>query len=140
MDTKSDGTPVYELRIKLPENVPLTTNVLRIRAFDFDKDKNITYSIDTSEYFRIDKFTGDLNIDRLINYETVKWLNVSISAHDNSTPISKSSQLHIFCEIEDINDNYPMFSQVSSNNVHLLHHHNASYQNVTIRIKRVCRD
>jgi hypothetical protein len=128
---------VYELKITLEENVALNTKILEIHAVDFDKEKNLTYSIDANnEYFKIDKFTGSLYVKNLIDYEVVKWINVSIYANDNDKIVPKFSELRVYCKIKDLNDNSPLFTHISSNNFHL-NHHNESYHNVTVRIKQV---
>jgi hypothetical protein len=132
-----NAPPVYELLISLRENLELNTKILNLHAVDFDKEKNVTYSIeDSNGYLRIDRSTGSLYVNKLINYETVKWINASIYACDNDKSEPKSSELRVYCEVEDLNDNHPLFTQISSNNVHL-NHHNGSHHNVTIRIKRV---
>ena len=106
--------PIYETYEKLEENTKVNTRLTQLKATDVDRDTNITYKIIHSteshtEYLRLDKLTGDIYVNELIDYEHVKWINLTIIVFDNGTPRSKHCLLHLYCKIEDVNDNPPKF-------------------------------
>jgi hypothetical protein len=58
-------------------------------------------------------FLGDILVSGLIDYETLKWINLTIVASDNGIPFKKHSLLHFYCKVEDLNDNEPKFIENS---------------------------
>ncbi len=109
--------PIYELYESVEENAKQNFKIARISATDSDKQKNITFKIiHTSEGVKplksslaIDKLTGEIYVNGSIDFEQTKWINLTISACDNDLPRSKSSLLHFYCKILDLNDNAPKF-------------------------------
>lgn len=50
--------------------------------------------------------------NRTVDYEEVQWLNFTVRASDNGSP-RRSAEIPVYLQIVDINDNNPVFSQLS---------------------------
>lgn len=55
-------------------------------------------------------FKGLVLVDELIDYEQIKWVNVTVFVYDSGKP-QKHSILKIYCKVNDLNDNAPIFDK-----------------------------
>jgi hypothetical protein len=111
--------PIYELYESVEENSKLNMKIVQVTATDLDKSRNVTYKVvHTTDQLHgsisIDKYTGVVFVSGPIDYETTKWVNVTVAACDNDAPRSKSSLLHIYCQVIDQNDNAPRFLHLNT--------------------------
>lgn len=120
----NDNAPEFEsstVRISLPENVELGTAVYAANAIDKDSAKNnvVRYrlaSVDggkrgvASNLFAIDEMSGHLTLLRHLDYETAQKHTLLITATDLGEPPLQSN-LTILVEVQDVNDNRPIFEQ-----------------------------
>lgn len=62
----------------------------------------------------------------LIDYETTKWINLTILVADNTDVHSKAkhSLVHFYCQVLDLNDNAPKFFQLNTTEFRI-HENNA---------------
>lgn len=120
----NDNAPEFEsstVRISLPENVELGTAVYAANAIDKDSGQNriVRYrlaSIDggkrgvASNLFAIDEMSGHLTLLRHLDYETAQKHTLLVTATDLGEPPLQSN-LSILVEVQDVNDNRPIFEQ-----------------------------
>ncbi|CAF0900840.1 unnamed protein product [Brachionus calyciflorus] len=103
--------PIFEVYESIDENSKIKTRIIQLKAVDKDKDNKITYKIvsmnDPNKGIMIDKYSGEVYVNGLIDYETIKWINLTILANDNGRPIQKHSIINLHCKINDLNDNAP---------------------------------
>ncbi|KAM8806282.1 cadherin-23 [Eudromia elegans] len=103
---------------KILEGATQGTTLISISAVDPDKGANgqITYELlDLSPegYACLeDQSAGKVIANRTVDYEEVQWLNFTIRASDNGSP-RRSAEIPVYLQIVDINDNNPVFSQLS---------------------------
>ena len=109
--------PLYELYESIEENSKINTKLTQLKVSDLDKRRDITYKIAHSTHklplLVINETTGDIYVNGLIDYETTKWINLTIIAFDSGEP-KKHALLHFYCRIEDVNDNEPKFAKMST--------------------------
>ena len=100
--------------IKVREDIPVGTRVIKITAFDNDigRSGRIHYSID-SNTFSIDELTGNIRIRESLDFEQIQIYNINITARDEGEP-SLSSTASIVIEVEDVNENHfpPKFPDI----------------------------
>lgn len=89
---------VYHTDIR--EDTPIGTSLLKIEAFS-DNNKRIFYEILNESPFMIDRLTGNIQLKKLLDYETEKSYRLTIKANENSIP----SYAILFIRVIDINDN-----------------------------------
>ncbi|KAM5173171.1 protocadherin gamma-C5-like isoform 1-T1 [Mantella aurantiaca] len=113
----NDNAPVFiqgSYKIKLPENVPLNTVVVHLNATDLDEGLNaeVEYAFDSRtpvshrQLFSINTVTGVISTNAMLDFESVKYYQLTIKAKDQGTPQMEGSCL-LQVEIEDVNDNLP---------------------------------
>ncbi|KPM03017.1 fat-like protein cadherin-related tumor suppressor-like protein [Sarcoptes scabiei] len=106
--------------MKIREDLPIGTRLMRIAAFDPDQDlaSRLHYRLDTTgnDSFAIDETMGFISIKKSLDYEQVQLYNLTIVCHDDGEPML-SSTVNFLIEIEDVNENYfpPKFSNFYSN-------------------------
>lgn len=129
----NDNPPEFEsstVRISVPENVELGTPLYAANARDRDSGKcgivhyrlaNNAGSSDNSGssgastaggmgLFSIDSLTGHLTLTRHLDYETAQRHTLIVSATDSGdSPLS--ANLTILVEVQDVNDNPPVFER-----------------------------
>lgn len=100
------------------ENTPFLTPVCQVNARDPDFGSNglVTYEInqlqsDSDESFIIDKNTGIIRVNKILDYETRSTFELTVTAQDHGSP-AKSSSAFVEVRILDINDNSPNISIV----------------------------
>lgn len=55
---------------------------------------------------------GKVIANQTVDYEEVHWLNFTVRASDNGSP-PRAAEIPVYLEIVDINDNNPIFDQLS---------------------------
>ncbi|KAG1931272.1 protocadherin alpha-3-like [Pimephales promelas] len=113
----NDNTPVCDKQkytVKVKENAPEGTFLLRVNASDSDDGRNgeIEYSLrnkfrnGASEVFDLDSLTGELKIKGGLNYEERQVYELKIVAADKGA-VSLSTLCNVLVNVEDVNDNRP---------------------------------
>lgn len=118
----NDNWPVFEHQVfnaSVPEMSAMGTSVIRVTAVDADDPTvaghaSVMYQIvNGNEYFAIDNsgliFTKDKNLDR----ETTAEYKVVVEARDAQGLRGESGTTTVLITLEDINDNFPIFTQSS---------------------------
>lgn len=116
----NDNDPVFEhanVTIWIDENEPAGTTVTKVSARDKDSGDNsyISYSIANLNKvpFDVDAFTGIIRTSKLIDYETMRRQYVlKIRASDWGRPYRRQTEMQLFINVRDVNDNRPQFERV----------------------------
>ncbi|XP_016061077.1 PREDICTED: protocadherin gamma-B1 isoform X16 [Miniopterus natalensis] len=119
----NDNAPVFSqdtYRVRLQENKPQGTFVLRVKATDQDEGTNaqITYAFlnapaSTSLLFSLNPNTGDITTNGTLDFEETSMYMLSVEAKDGGVHTAHCS-VHI--EIVDENDNAPEVTFMSFSN------------------------
>ncbi|CAF0818766.1 unnamed protein product [Rotaria sp. Silwood1] len=104
--------PYYHL--KLNENNQINSFLTQIEAYDPDSGENgrLTYELLTNETslpFYIDINTGMLYCSISLDREKRDRYDFHIISRDHGYPLSLSTNIHIRIDINDLNDNKPIF-------------------------------
>lgn len=103
-----------EIKISVPENVELNSAIYVAHASDPDGQKNgeVTYALlrNPKETFQIGPKTGRLALKRRLDYEIQQRYSLIVGAIDGGQP-SLQSNMTLTVEVQDINDNPPVFEQ-----------------------------
>lgn len=140
IEDENDNFPTFEsstVRISVPENVELGTPLYVVSASDRDSGKSgtVTYRLSTggsilssnanlvtsnsissssgmsaSNLFSIDATTGHLTLSQHLDFETSQRHTLIVTATDSGEP-PLSSNLTILVEVQDVNDNLPIFER-----------------------------
>ncbi|XP_078405903.1 uncharacterized protein LOC144685381 [Cetorhinus maximus] len=125
----NDNAPVFPqsvYRVRLLENAPKGTLVIKLNATDLDDGPNgeIVYSFSSHasarvrELFNVDSRTGEIRIKGNLNYEENRVFEINVQAMDKG-PYATPVHCDVLVNITDVNDNAPevtltsMFSPVS---------------------------
>ncbi|XP_012907762.2 LOW QUALITY PROTEIN: protocadherin alpha-4-like [Mustela putorius furo] len=114
----NDNAPAFDrtlYAVKLPENVPNGTSVMKLNASDLDEGSNadIIYSFSTDilpnveTKFRIDPITGEIMVKGSIDFEESKSYEILVEGVDKGQP-PLSGHCTVMVEVEDTNDNAPL--------------------------------
>ncbi|KAK6642111.1 hypothetical protein RUM44_013834 [Polyplax serrata] len=120
----NDNPPEFgsdSVRISVPEDVQPGTPLYQAHARDRDSGKNsqIRYRLAAggkysgqggSDLFAIDPLLGHLTLTRHLDYEVGQRHSLVIVATDSGTP-SLSSNMSLIVEVQDVNDNPPVFER-----------------------------
>ena len=111
----NDNAPIFAVNHQyksIPENSPIGTSIAQYSATDIDQGTNaaILYSITTSGYFNIDPSSGIVSVGSGLDRETEASHSVEISAIDQAQQDRKTSVATLYVNIDDVNDNAPVFS------------------------------
>uniref|UniRef100_A0A480XSK4 Protocadherin beta-5 n=1 Tax=Sus scrofa TaxID=9823 RepID=A0A480XSK4_PIG len=99
---------LYEVQI--PENSPLNTLVAAVSARDLDAGTygNVAYALfqgdEVTQPFVIDELTGEIRLQRALDFEETQKYTVEITATDGG---GLSGKCTVAIEVEDVNDNAP---------------------------------
>ncbi len=113
----NNHSPVFndnEYQTSISENVDKGTFVTQIIANDIDASF-ISYSItvnymeDGINLFTINDTTGEIFTNGYINRESANFIQLLVSAIDNGYPVQRSTSTEVDINIEDINDENPIF-------------------------------
>ncbi|XP_048816933.1 protocadherin gamma-B1-like [Lagopus muta] len=110
----NDNAPVFDkeiYKVRVPENLPEGSLAFQVKATDGDEGTNaeITYSFNdiassAHQLFSLDPKTGDVKIIGPLDYEDVKYYEVTVEGKDGGG-LSAHTKVHI--EVIDVNDNAP---------------------------------
>ncbi|KAM4875296.1 protocadherin alpha-4 isoform 9-T9 [Thomomys bottae] len=113
----NDNAPVFDrtlYTVKLPENVPNGTLVIKVNASDLDEGLNgdVVYSFSTDvapnvkNKFHIDTNTGQISVNGYIDFEEYKSYEILVEGIDKGQ-LPLSGHCRVIVEIQDTNDNVP---------------------------------
>ena len=119
----NDNTPVFpvsSVEIPIKENVAINAIIYVAQAVDKDSGENghITYTLDdqsassSQPSFNINSQTGAIKLIRQLDFEGHKRHQVVVTAKDNAR-VPKQSTMTLTLDVQDVNDNSPVFSQSS---------------------------
>ena len=134
----NDNFPTFQsntVRISVPENAELGTPLYVVSASDRDAGKSgtVTYRLSnggstlssntnlvtsnsissamtSNNLFSIDGGSGHLTLSQHLDFETSQRHTLIVTASDSGDP-PLSSNLTIFVEVQDVNDNLPIFER-----------------------------
>ncbi|XP_015270777.1 PREDICTED: protocadherin Fat 2 [Gekko japonicus] len=115
---RNKSNPLFQslfYKVKVPENIPLYTPVLHVQARS-PEGLRLIYNIVEKEVlkkFNIDFKTGVLMVISQLDYESVMKHAFTVRATD--TALGAFSEATVEVEVEDVNDNLPVFSQMVYN-------------------------
>ncbi|XP_069812432.1 protocadherin gamma-C5-like [Dendropsophus ebraccatus] len=122
----NDNLPVFNqslYKISIRENLPLKTVILTLNASDQDDGANgeIQFSFDdhtfesAREMFSLNEKNGEISVQGLVDFEKQSFYELSIKAVDKGFPKLEGNCI-VQVEIEDVNDNHPEITFVSTTN------------------------
>ena len=101
--------------VNVSENLDITSRpvIAQVSATDADEGRNqeITYSItggNLDDTFYIDPTTGQVSVQKPLDYETNKQFNLKVKASDNGK-VPKHNSTNVWIRIVDLNVNAPYF-------------------------------
>lgn len=106
--------PVFQTLLyplKVPENVPPFTTILHVQARN-PEGYRLIYNLEeenATKHFHIDFKTGVLTVTNPLDYETESMHVLTVRATDSMTGAFSEASIEI--EVEDVNDNAPVFSK-----------------------------
>jgi len=109
-----DGPFVFEV----PENTRSGVYIGTLQAFDVDLANKITYVISSCEgngtfYVQINETSGRITVKEPIDHELTPIISCTVNAADNGIP-SRNKQADLIINVIDLNDNPPIFEELSS--------------------------
>lgn len=99
--------------LRLPENIPPFTNILHVQAKN-PEGYRLIYNLEeenATQYFHIDFKTGMLSVTDFLDYESQTNHLLTVRATDSITGSFSESKVQI--DVEDINDNAPVFEKLT---------------------------
>ncbi|XP_037003617.2 protocadherin alpha-7-like [Artibeus jamaicensis] len=119
----NDNAPAFDrtlYAVKLPENIPNGTLVIKLNASDSDEDLNgdILYSFssdvspDVKSKFHIDPISGEILAIGHIDFEETKAYNIRVEAIDRGY-LPLAGHCAVILEVMDANDNAPELTVTS---------------------------
>ena len=85
----NDSIPIFlqsVYSIDIPEDASIGRNLLRIEAIS-ENNKKIFYELLTESPFVIDRLTGNIQLKKLLDYETIKSYRLTVKAYENVIPV-----------------------------------------------------
>nr|XP_061797031.1 protocadherin Fat 3-like isoform X5 [Nerophis lumbriciformis] len=125
IEDANDNTPTFtqsSYTVFVNESVPVGTTVLTVSAVDVDKGENgyITYSISSivTLPFKINQFSGVISTTKELDFESSSESFVFVvRASDWGSPYRRESEVNVTVQLENINDNQPLFEKVACQGV-----------------------
>lgn len=121
IEDENDNNPKFKqpfYRKTITENSINGVLIANILAYDSDKNKTITYSLEGNPTLRnfvhIDPQTGEMVVANKIDHEQYQWLNLSVRASDSGIP-QRTALVDVYVSVLDENDNNPYFIGGSKN-------------------------
>ncbi|XP_076025134.1 protocadherin-10-like [Genypterus blacodes] len=113
----NDNAPVFDqtfYRVRLDENAPKGTVVIKLNASDLDEGPNadITYSfsghapLKVRQLFIVDSRTGEIKVKGVIDYEKARMHEIYVQARDKG-PSAVAVHCKVLVNVLDRNDNVP---------------------------------
>uniref|UniRef100_A0A3B4AC03 Cadherin domain-containing protein n=1 Tax=Periophthalmus magnuspinnatus TaxID=409849 RepID=A0A3B4AC03_9GOBI len=99
--------------LKVPENVPLFATILHVQARN-PEGYRLIYNLqeeNASKHFHIDFKTGVLSVTNPLDYESQSMHVLTVRATDSVTGAYSEATIEV--EVEDVNDNAPIFSKLA---------------------------
>ncbi|KAG9490960.1 hypothetical protein GDO78_006342, partial [Eleutherodactylus coqui] len=118
----NDNSPIFTqdmYKVTLKENIPVNSTVIILNATDIDEGINaqITYylskisgNIHHTEIFSINPNTGEIKINRNVDFEVTQNYELSVEAKDGGGLVAHCK---VLVEVMDENDNPPEISIIS---------------------------
>ncbi|VTJ56336.1 Hypothetical predicted protein [Marmota monax] len=109
----NDNAPEFlqsRYEVQVPENSPINSLVLIVSAQDLDAGKygSVNYSLlegdEVSQPFVIEKITGEIHLQRAVDFEATQHYIIEIAATDGGGLAGKCT---VAIEVVDVNDNAP---------------------------------
>ncbi|KAM9376180.1 LOW QUALITY PROTEIN: protocadherin Fat 2 [Pholidichthys leucotaenia] len=116
VQVRNRTNPVFQTLLyplKVPENVPQFTTILHVQARN-PEGYRLIYNLEeenASKHFHIDFKTGVLTVINPLDYESETMHILTVRATDSVTGAFSEASIEI--EVEDVNDNAPVFSKLS---------------------------
>eukprot|EP00066_Takifugu_rubripes_P030712 XP_011619978.1 PREDICTED: protocadherin Fat 2-like [Takifugu rubripes] len=116
VQVRNQSNPIFQTLLyplKVPENVPPFTTILHVQARNPDGYRLI-YNLqeeNASKHFHIDFKTGVLTVTNPLDYESQSLHLLTVRASDSVTGVFSEASIEI--EVEDVNDNAPVFSKLT---------------------------
>nr|CAD7198839.1 unnamed protein product [Timema douglasi] len=116
----NDNGPEFDsssVRISVPENAELGIPLYAAHARDKDSGRNgavrykLASSPGTEGLFVIDPRQGHITLSRPLDYETTQRHSLVLTASDSGDP-PRSANLTVLVEVQDVNDNPPVFERM----------------------------
>lgn len=138
---ENDEDPTFDASggstVTVPEDTAIDSEVIRLRATDLDDGANavLRYSIVSGNddfTFSVDPWTGSLTLARSLDFEnSTRSYTLTFQVSDLGTPPqSARSTLQLRFDVEDVNDNYPLFSSKV---------YNCSFAETTLMFNQNCQ-
>ncbi|XP_062249993.1 protocadherin Fat 2 isoform X1 [Platichthys flesus] len=114
IQVRNRTNPVFQTLLyplKVPENVPTFTTILHVQARN-PEGYRLIYNLEEengSKHFHIDFKTGALTVTNPLDYESETMHVLTVRASDSVTGAFSEASIEI--EVEDVNDNAPVFSK-----------------------------
>lgn len=113
----NDNAPVFDqsfYRVRLAENAPKGTVVIKLNASDLDEGPNadITYSfsghapLKVRQLFSVDPRSGEIKVKGVIDYEKARMHEIYVQAKDKG-PSAVAVHCKVLVNVLDKNDNIP---------------------------------
>ncbi|KAM9332539.1 protocadherin-10-like [Pholidichthys leucotaenia] len=113
----NDNAPVFDqsfYRVRLAENAPKGTVVIRLNASDLDEGPNadIAYSFSghaptkVRQLFSVDPRTGEIKVKGVVDYEKARMHEIYVQAKDKG-PSAVAVHCKVLVNVLDKNDNLP---------------------------------
>lgn len=113
----NDNQPTFPppRTIKVSENTEMGSLLTTVTANDVDTYPELTYNFASTvdkeylDYFSIDRFSGKIFLRKSLDFELWQDCRLKIIASDTA----HIAETDLTIEVQDVNDNYPVFSQSS---------------------------
>ena len=119
IDSTNDNMPSFNQElysVSINESVPLNSVILNVTATDIDRgmDGMIHYKFDhaseaVATTFILNSLTGEVSLQKTLDYDIVKYYSFYVLAVDNGNP-QLQSKAQVQITVTDADDNTPMFS------------------------------
>ncbi|XP_044772989.1 protocadherin alpha-13-like [Neomonachus schauinslandi] len=116
----NDNPPAFtqaQYHMSVPENVPLGTQLLMVKATDPDEGANgeVTYSFHNIDHkiaqiFQLNSYTGEISNKEALDFEEYKIYSMEIQAQDGAGLMARAK---VLVKVLDINDNAPEVTMTS---------------------------
>lgn len=120
IQVRNQTIPIFQTLLyplKVPENVPPFTTILHVQARN-PEGYRLIYNLEeenASKHFHIDFKTGVLTVTNPLDYESQTMHVLTVRATDSVTGAFSEASIEI--EVEDVNDNAPVFSKLTYSKV-----------------------
>ncbi|KAJ8674820.1 hypothetical protein QAD02_010606 [Eretmocerus hayati] len=115
IEDENDNDPKFRRSLYkqyVTENSKYGVHIANIVADDADKNRTITYSLESSreigDMIDLNSETGEVTVANRIDREIHPWINLTVRATDSGIP-PRSSIAEVFIQVIDENDNNPYF-------------------------------